>query len=117
MHIITGSCIKAAGASILTLYYSALNSVQKSPQLDSHSSPHLESPLFSRSSRDRADYLTLTSNCCPKHQLSKKHILGYSTGHALAVCPQTIGLSMLQFLDLQGPDSVAQEWGVTLDQV
>lgn len=58
VHIITGSCIKAAGASSLTLYYSVLNSIQKSPQLDSHSSPHLGSPLFSRSSRDRAGYLT-----------------------------------------------------------
>lgn len=52
VHIITGSCIKAAGASILTLCYSVLNSIQ----LNSHFSPHLGSPLFSRSSRDRVDY-------------------------------------------------------------
>lgn len=47
VHIITGSCIKAAGASILTLCYSVLNSIE----LNSHFSPHIESPLFSRSSK------------------------------------------------------------------
>lgn len=46
VHIITGCCIKIAGASILTLYYGILNSTQKSPQLDSHCSPHLGSPSF-----------------------------------------------------------------------